>query len=499
MRKGTILFSAILMLFAGPVLAQTSTTDGVLDIVTQAMSDSASSIIAPKVMGWLGVFLTLQFVLSNTKSLLSSDLQEALVKGFGAFVSAGMCILLLTYGPQLIDSIGNSLLGEFLASVPSASSILASTLSLGAALLAAAGFASALNDALASIIVTCFWLVLASGAYLACRVFMFYLELGMILLISPVSFALFGLSTFKEQGLAPIKGVISLLYRALLFGCIFGAYKYVNDSLADVINNTSWINITTLPSNITKLISGLLAYPVLLFLAFKSDSIAASLASGSSSMGTGDIAQAAAAGAAAGSVAAAAGSATANAAGGAPQSMADFMSSMSGGGSIKNAGGMGGGGASPATFTPPASPSMSRSSGIGASNSGTAVPASSSTTNLGKPAASPARSVASGRYGDSPSSASKSGTAQPASNPITSNQHGDGAGNAAKGSAETASIGGAGPVSQSLEQSLAQIAQNLGNQGSRKPTFAERMGEANRQLAQEHSATHIAMNAHHQD
>ena len=70
------------------------------------------------------------------------------------------------------------------------------------------------------------------------------------------------------------------------------------------------------------------------------------------------------------------------------------------------------------------------------------------------------------------------------------------------GSAESASIGGAPGqmVSPTLEQNLSKIAEQLAaTQEPKKPTFSERMGEANRQVAQEQTATHIAMNPHHQD
>jgi len=66
------------------------------------------------------------------------------------------------------------------------------------------------------------------------------------------------------------------------------------------------------------------------YLTFKSDSIAASLASGTTSMGTADVASAAAAGAAMGAAVVSGGSAAAGAASSAPQPMSNFLSKMAG-------------------------------------------------------------------------------------------------------------------------------------------------------------------------
>lgn len=63
------------------------------------------------------------------------------------------------------------------------------------------------------------------------------------------------------------------------------------------------------------------------------------------------------------------------------------------------------------------------------------------------------------------------------------------------GSARTAGIGG----KQGLEQDLTRLVDHLTQQGPRKPTLGERLGEANKHLAQEQAATHVSINAHHAD
>jgi len=485
MRVNRFIVAGALLLISGAALAQT-TTDGVVDAVKQGLAASAVNLIEPKVMGWLGAFLTLQFCLSNYRKLIQgADLQEIMAKLVAAIFSAGLCITVVTYGPEFIDSVGNDLLSNFLSSVPGTSSVLAATLSLATTILAAAGVVSALNNALASVLSTVFWIVLCGGVYLACKVFMFYLELGMVVVLSPISFALLGLDNFRDQGLAPIKSLVSLVYRAVLFGVVFGAFKYVSDSMVDTINGINWFDVTGVATNVSKLVSALIAFPVLLFLAFKSDSIAATLASGSTSLGNGDVGQAVAAGAAAGAVAAAAGSATTAGAGKVPQSMAAFMDGLSrAGGSISNASPMGVGGGDPPVFTPPAgAPSLS----VGAPGAGSASdlkpPQRPQTDVPGAGSASGTQSVGSGRYGtDSQETSPESAGQVPA-----------------LGTASGAAIGGQPnqPGSSKMEDVLEKLTNHLTQ--PKKPTLGERLGEANRHLAQERAETRVSISGHAHD
>jgi len=477
MRVNRFVVAGALLLISGAALAQT-TTDGVVDAVKQGLAASAVNLIEPKVMGWLGAFLTLQFCLANYRKLIQgADLQEAMAKLVGALFSAGLCITAVTYGPEFIDSVGNDLLSHFLSSVPGTSSVLAATLALATAILTAAGVVSALNNALASVLTVVFWIVLGGGVYLACKVFMFYLELGMVVVLSPISFALLGLDNFRDQGLAPIKSLVSLVYRAVLFGVVFGAFKYVSDSTVDSINGINWFDVTSVTTNVKTLVSNLIAYPVLLFLAFKADSIAATLASGSTSLGNADVGQAVAAGAAAGAAAAAAGSATTAGAGKVPQSMAAFMDNLvAGAGSISNASPMGSGSDAP-SFKPHAAPSMS----VGTPGAGGASDSKplSRPNPPSQPIASPHRALP-GETGQESASQAQAPEAQ------------------AHGTASGAAIGGPpGSGSSKLEETLERLTNHLTQ--PKKPTLGERLGEANRHLSQEQAETRISMSPHHHD
>lgn len=482
MKINRVLCAGLLFVISATAMAQ-ATSDGVVDQVKQALSASAVNLIQPKVMGWLAGFLTLQFVLTNFRQLIrGADLQEVMAKTVGALFSAGLCITAVTYGPEYIDGVGNNLLSHFLASVPSASSVLTATISLCTTILAAAGIVSAVNNALASVLTTIFWVVLGGGIYLACKVFMFYLELGMIVLVSPISFALLGLDTFRDQGLAPIKSLVSLVYRAVLFGVVFGAFTYVADSTAEAVQGIIWADPTSIVTNIKTLASSLIAYPILLFLTFKSDSIAATLASGSAGLSNGDVGQAVAAGAAAGAAVAAAGSATAAGAGKVPQSMAAFMDNMRGG-SISNASPSGIGGDAP-IFSHPPTPALS----VGAPArvaGGDSTASPPSRAQMGSAGDASKADVASGRYGVDPG---ENGQKEPTN-----------AGEAqSPGKASDATIGGPlGSGSSKLEDKLDRLVGQMTH--PKRPTLGERLGEANRHLSQEQSETRISMNPHPHD
>ncbi len=248
------------------------------------------------------------------------------------------------------------------------------------------------------------------------------------------------------------------------------------------------------------MLAALGSYLLLAYLTFKSDAIAATLASGSTSMGTGDVAQAAAAGAALGAAVATGGAAAATTAGKVPQSMGAFMDKLLARGSISNASPMGGGGDAP-VFTPPtgSAPSLSVGAPVGDNSAALSPPSRPESGKAGVPAKA---NVASGRYGaELPEGAgvqreaASSANGDAAGAPATAQE--SPAGQADPGSARTAGIGG----KSNLESDLSKLVEHLSSQqqGPRKPTLGERLGEANRHVSQEQAATHVSINSHHAD
>lgn len=508
---------ALFLVASEAAIAQTASTTTVLDAVKQSMLPAFTK-LTEQAFIWLGAFAALQFVITNYKLLISDgDLQKALAK-FGAAVAwIALCVYIITHGPGFIRAVGDEMFGV-VGDMPMPSKIMANTLELAgivAGLSLGVGALPLVGDTGGMILIIVMLSVLAVGLYFALKIFMLQLEVGLIAILSPMSFAFLGLDTLRDQGIAPFKSLLALAYRIILAGVILGAFGTVSSSLTESLRSVSVPMIVKdgLDSVLDPILAAIGAYLVLAFLLFKSDSVASSLAGGTASLGTNDVASAAAAGAAAGALVATGGAAAVAGAGKAPQAMADFMSGLGGGGggSIKNAGGMGGGGASPAPFVPPTAPSMSRTS----TNSGSSgAPGANSSQKgqggLAKPSAgSPvgnSGNVASARYGSDGSSAAADFGATPKG--AIDQEQGTGSTPTAtsvepqthsRGSADTASIGGTAPISATLEQSMSQIAQHLGSQGPRKPTLTERMGEANRQIAIERSETRVSMNSHQGD
>lgn len=541
-------------------MAQAITPDTVLGLIKSGMAPAVSRLTSTAI-SWLGVFAVIQFIITNFGLLKSDgDLQAVIAKLTASIAWIGVCLYIINNGPDFIQAVGDEMMGLVGFELPSASGVVAQTVKLSAVMASVAVAASAapfVGNTIGTLLLYISIGLLIVGLLFAFKVFMLQLELGLIALLAPLSFAFLGLSTLKDQGIAPFKSLLSFAYRTIILTVILSAFGQVSEIVVSSISDISASTIITngIGNIVDTILSAMGAYLLLAFLVWKSDAIASSMASGSTSLGNSDIASAAAAGAAAGAVVASAGAAAAGGAAQAPQTMADFMSKFNGGGSISNAGGMGsGGGSGPAPFTPPASASMSRggpSTSNSASSGSTGPTNASSSTKSGKPAASPSGSVASGRYGTtSPSSAAASNNAQtgqveqadqatqsnadasmsihPAetSNSAAGSQHiasgngsnfshssskpssiaspsfgssppevQGGSSSNANGSASTASIGS----SEKMQQTLDDISKSLNNQGQKKPTLKDHLGQANQQVERERDATHVHINTHHTD
>ena len=342
-------------------MADTTPDVSILNTVTQAMAVAATNQIGPMALGWFGALVSLQFIITNFGSLKSGgDIQEIFAKVVGLLLSIGISLLLITKGPDFIDSVGNSIFSKALANIPSAGAIITATLGICTTLVAAIFTIGIVNTAVAMLLVNVVLVVFGIGMYMAMKVFMLYLELGMVVLLSPLSFSLLGLSALRDQGIAPLKSLISLIYRAVVLGVIYSAFAEVVNVAGKQLADINWVNPIAWPGAVHIILAMLCAYPVIAYLAYKSDSIASSLAGGSTNMGAGDVASAAAAGAAAGATVMTGSSSAANAITKAP-SMSEYIKGLTGGASISNASAMGMG--STTTEHSMSPPSMSNTTG----------------------------------------------------------------------------------------------------------------------------------------
>ncbi|MES2879217.1 MAG: hypothetical protein V4713_12405 [Pseudomonadota bacterium] len=461
--------------------------DTVIQLLQSAMAPAINK-LTTQAITWLAVFSILQFVITNYGLLKSADgdLQSLIAKTAFNLAWIGICLYIVNNGPQFIGAVGDQMFGLIGLSLPSPGSIIVSTLGVVATLAALAvgiggvGIIGSTTGGMLLVYVLLF--ILAVGLFFAFKIFMIQLEVGLTVMLSPLSFSFLGMSALREQGIAPFKALISLGYRIILLTVILSAFTEVHNIVKDAI---SGLSLDSLKSGIGEALNALLsavgAYLMLAYLVYKSDSIAATLASGSTSMGTSDLASAAAAGAAAGAAIATGGAAASGGIGQIPQTMSNFMQGLSTQGSVNNASGSGLGGADSSALSSPAAPSMS----VPAQSTSPAPSAGFDGSTKGlSPTAAAEIAPANRGYG-----AANLETPQSSAAPIPKAAGG--------GSGQNAGIGGS---TSNLEENLGKLVDHLSSQSQgRKPTFGEHLGEANRHVSQEGAATQVSINSHNHE
>lgn len=359
----SIFFIVALLSATFPVIAQAAAPAldvSVASTVLDSIKAVANSAIMPMALTWLGALMSLQFMITNFGLLKSgADIEAVALKVAFSLVWFGVCVYILKNGPQLIDSIGTNALTQFASSVPSFGAVLTSTLVICSSLLAGIAALSAPLigfPGLANVLVGILFAIFGAGMYLATKIFMLQIELGLIVMLSPLSFSFLGLDALRDQGIAPFKSILSLVYRIVVIGVIAAAFGQVTDVMTANLDKYSWATPSDWGNKINAIFSALAAYPVLCYLLWKSDSIASSLSSGTTNMAPSDIAGAVAAGVAGGM---AVGEASKAAKTGVT-SMSNFMNNMMGPGKMSNAGATGSGGAPGAAIPDPSGlPSLS--------------------------------------------------------------------------------------------------------------------------------------------
>lgn len=473
MKSNKLAIAAAISLFnlnalaAGPAIG----ADSVLSMMQSAMGPAINKLVAQALI-WLAVFGMLQFFITNYRLMKSGgDIEAVIAKTAGSVVWLGVCIYIINNGPQFIGAVGDQMFGLLGLTLPTPGSIIASTIAVVASLTAlavAVGGVGIIGSTTAGMLLVYILIfILAIGMFFAFKIFMIQLELGLIVMLSPLSFSFLGLDALKDQGIAPFKALISLAYRIILLTVILSAFTEISNVANTALSGVASDSIMDgIGKTMNIVLSALGAYLMLAYLVYKSDSIAASLASGSTSMGTGDVASAAAAGAAAGAAVASGGAAAAAAGTNVPQSMSSFMKGLGGGGSVSNASSLGAGGS--ASIPGPPAPMASRAGGQD-------YPLNSRGAPIAPPGSEPpAQAFTSGPDLD----------ALPSTSP------------ASTGSGSSAGISGAGSES---DKKLNKVLDHIGSQKGNRKTFRDHLGAVNQHVAQEKAATHIAISTHQSD
>lgn len=257
----------------------------------------------------LSMFMLVQFTLTNVNLLLRGDeLSQVWAKFLGSLLWFGICFYLMEAGAPFMQSVAGFFYGKA-GAIAGGSFTPGYALNFGLALtnnlLVALDNSQSILDSLnpfPSIMLGIVSVaILVVSALIAFKIFMLIAETSIVIAVSPLSFALLGLNALKDQGLAPLKYLIAMAYRAIILGAVIACMSklgvHINkvfDSLPSLTSTGVW----------TPIWASVLGYSLLGLFAVKADSIAAMLASGSSQMSTGDAAAVGAAAAAVGGAAA---------------------------------------------------------------------------------------------------------------------------------------------------------------------------------------------------
>ncbi len=288
--------------------------------------------------------------------------------------------------------------------------------------------------------------VLVSCAYIAIKVFMVKVELAIVLAVSPISFAFLGLDALRDQGIAPFKYGIAVMYRIVILGTIVGAMKIVSDNLTEVL--ATKVAAGGMTDIWTPILAAIFGYVLIAFVAHKSDSIAASLASGSTQMSSSDLASAVSTGVAGGLAIASGGAAMKSAIGKGSGALGTALNSMKNEMSVSNA----------------------SENGNGASRAAQEAKAMNSLMDGAPPPMSSSESSAIGTEKPRDALADRSNVDKLLKGPEPKAS--------ATGNGASAGIGGATPSP------------------SNKPSFMDRMSNFNQQVSRESSAVHVSINPH---
>ncbi|RWA45634.1 hypothetical protein AU476_00960 [Cupriavidus sp. UYMSc13B] len=161
-------------------------------MIKQSMAPAINKLTS-QAISWLGVFATLQFFITNYNLLKSDgDIQSVVAKMFGAVAWVGICIYIINNGPQFIQAVGDQTTGLLGVDVPSPGAIVSKTIAVaGAMAILAVGVGGIpfVGDTAGMLLVYITLFVFGVGLLFAFKIFMLQLELGLIAMLSPLSFS----------------------------------------------------------------------------------------------------------------------------------------------------------------------------------------------------------------------------------------------------------------------------------------------------------------------
>ena len=324
---------------AAPVFAQspTDTLALVQDTMNEAL-DAFFTELESVMLRVLFLFLLVQFIWTNWHHFFEdSDVSKVMMKLFSGLFWAGICLYIFDEGADFIKGVASWILNlaanlsgsTFDPIYPVETGIRIAT-KMMQAVDKTQGILGSLNIFPALLMALIALVILAASAIIAFRILMIFIETKIVIAFSPIAFALLGLNALRDQGFTPFKYLVSMAYRALLMGAIVATMAKFGDS---IISMLSTLPASSDPSIWGPLFVAAIGFTLLAGIAWNSNAIAASLASGSSAMTSSDMGGPAAIAGAIAGAGIAMGAQSVGAASGATtgvRSMADFMRSLNG-------------------------------------------------------------------------------------------------------------------------------------------------------------------------
>lgn len=300
LRIGSML---MLYLFASSVWAQTTSTSpdqtqDLLDQFKQISQNINADLVKPALIT-ASAALMLQWVASHWKELFSADLTSLLVKGVGVISWFGGSVWLLQNQALLsgmftqylnlagkISGIGDST-GFDPGDIMSQCVVLIEN--INTAFNKAAGFTVnpleiGANMVLAFMLLFSNILTFLCFLVVALSVFVAQAEFWLMFSVAPLAFALIPLSAFRDQGIAPIKGLMSLGLRLIILGVIVKITGGLTDNLSAMLLNNPGSKAHFF-APFWYYFAGMAATAIM---AFSAGKIASSIASGSASFSGAD-------------------------------------------------------------------------------------------------------------------------------------------------------------------------------------------------------------------
>lgn len=245
-------------------------------------------------IGLLGALLLLQLTFTNIKHLFEhSEMPAVLGKLSAGLAWGGISLYIFANGAGIITGVSNFLLTKASGltggtpldpSYPVDLGINMASELLGA-LDKSQSFLDKLNPFPAMMMGIASVVILVVCAVIGYKIFMLYIETKIVIALSPLSFALLGLDAFREQGFAPLKYLVSLAYRLLILAAILAAMTSVSQV---IVASFKTLPAVTDPNVWPPIFAAVIGMGMLGAFAYRSDSIAAMLSSGTSNMSPGN-------------------------------------------------------------------------------------------------------------------------------------------------------------------------------------------------------------------